>query len=109
MIVKMMKIGSTWNLDWSLSMRHLYLDTGEVLEDWFVVQYGFKINAKKGLFPSANSSWYFAWVSRSLRLGLGTNVGWEWYQPTTWYPDLAKRSEASAWDTKIFEKFKKKK
>lgn len=55
-------------------------------------------------FSNENIRWYFDWVSKSLNEGFGTNVGWEWYHPTTWYPFKASLSDAIAWDTKINNK-----
>ena len=50
-------------------------------------------------FTTSRVTWNFAWVSMSRTEGMGANVGWEWYQPTTANPRSAKSSEACVWDT----------
>lgn len=46
-----------------------------------------------------NITWNLCCVSRSLTEGLGANVGWEWYHPTTACPVDLIASLASVWDT----------
>lgn len=81
--------------EWSTSSREITLPQKQTERMWHVT---------KDTYSNYNIiqwciTWYLAWVSMSLREGLGSKAGWEWYQPTTLWPLTPSSSDAWVWET----------